>query len=138
MRIKVDDSLSTRKRSADGKRVYCDTRPWNLLRGNRTTQRWRQVLNRFRRTASAARLTSRAATRWVVHRLHQGISDAAERERLRLAYHLRTAEDVTATMGAMKGAMMKLAQMLSYVDAGIPEAYRETLSRLQANAPPMT
>jgi predicted unusual protein kinase regulating ubiquinone biosynthesis (AarF/ABC1/UbiB family) len=41
-------------------------------------------------------------------------------------------------MGAMKGAMMKLAQMASYVDAGLPEPYREALASLQANAPPMT
>ena len=49
----------------------------------------------------------------------------------------RTAADVTATMGAMKGAMMKLAQMLSYVDAGLPDAYQQVLAQLQEHAPPM-
>src|SRR5262245_13460318 len=93
--------------------------------------------HRLRRTAGAARLTSRAAARWVARRAREIGRTDAERERLRAAFHLRTAEDVAATMGAMKGAMMKLAQMMSYVDAGLPEAYRETLAQLQAAAPPM-
>src|SRR5262245_30195450 len=94
--------------------------------------------HRLRRTAGAARLTSRAAARWVARRVSEVGRDEQERERLRAEFHLRTAEDVAATMGAMKGAMMKLAQMLSYVDSGLPEAYRETLATLQAAAPPMT
>ena len=93
---------------------------------------------RVRRTAGAAGLSSRAAARWVTHRVREVGRDAGERERLRAAYHFKTAEDVAATMGAMKGAMMKLAQMVSYVDTGLPEAYRETLASLQSAAPPMT
>ncbi len=104
----------------------------------RATGRWRRLVHRVRRTTGAARLSSRAATRWVASRVREARSDEAERERLRAAFHLRTAEDVTATMGAMKGAMMKLAQMVSYVDSGLPEPYRQTLAQLQADAPPMT
>jgi predicted unusual protein kinase regulating ubiquinone biosynthesis (AarF/ABC1/UbiB family) len=63
--------------------------------------------------------------------------DDAEREHLRQAFHLRTAEDVAATIGAMKGAMMKRAQMAPYVDARLPETYRTVLASLQAAAPPM-
>src|SRR5262245_52687172 len=91
---------------------------------------------RVRRTAGAAGLSWRAAARWVTHRVREVGRDAGERERLRAAYHLKTAEDVAATMGSMKGAMMKLAQMVSYVDTGLPDAYRETLASLQAAAPP--
>ncbi len=120
-------------------RVYTwITRRWGPVPRGQTAARWRRLLQRFRRTAGAARLTSRGATRWVVSRMRETGHDEVERARVRAAFHLRTAEDVTATMGAMKGAMMKLAQMLSYVDSGLPEAYRETLSRLQADAPPMT
>jgi predicted unusual protein kinase regulating ubiquinone biosynthesis (AarF/ABC1/UbiB family) len=96
-----------------------------------------RLRHRLHRTASATRLSSRAAARWVAHRARSVGRDDAERARLQAAFHLRTAEDVAATMGAMKGAMMKLAQMLSYVDLGLPEAYREVLASLQADAPPM-
>ena len=113
------------------------TRRWGPVPRERQTPR-RRLGARIGRTAVAARLTSRAARRWVASRMREVGRDELERARLRAAFHLRTAEDVTAAMGAMKGAMMKLAQMVSYVDAGVPEPYRETLARLQADAPPMT
>ena len=113
------------------------TRRWGPVPRERQTPR-RRLGARIGRTAVAARLTSRAARRWVASRMREVGRDELERERLRATFHLRTAEDVTAAMGAMKGAMMKLAQMVSYVDAGVPEPYRETLARLQADAPPMT
>ena len=96
------------------------------------------VLPRLRRTSGAVGLASRAGVRWVAHRLRVVGQETAERERLQALFHMRTAEDVAATMGAMKGAMMKLAQMLSYVDAGLPAAYQQVLAQLQENAPPMT
>src|SRR3546814_19015090 len=38
----------------------------------------------------------------------------------------------------MKGAMMKLGQMASYLDQGMPDHVREALAELQSNAPPMS
>jgi len=93
---------------------------------------------RLRRTGGTVGLASRAAARWVAHRVQAVGQEAAERERLHTMFHMRTAEDVAATMGAMKGAMMKLAQMMSYVDSGLPPAYQQVLAQLQENAPPMT
>jgi predicted unusual protein kinase regulating ubiquinone biosynthesis (AarF/ABC1/UbiB family) len=37
----------------------------------------------------------------------------------------------------MKGVLMKLGQMVSYLDPGLPEHVRETLAQLQQSAPPM-
>jgi len=54
------------------------------------------------------------------------------------AFELRTAEQVTAALGEMKGALMKLGQMASYLDQGLPEHVRAALSQLQSNAPPMS
>src|SRR5579862_6802459 len=103
---------------------------------------WRKrsvgLKRRLRRTTGTVGLASRTAVRWVSHRLRAAGQEAAERERLHAMFHLRTAEDVAATMGAMKGAMMKLAQMLSYVDSGLPPAYQQVLAQLQEHAPPMT
>src|SRR3546814_11459052 len=38
----------------------------------------------------------------------------------------------------MKGAMMKLGQMVSYLDQGMPDHVREALAELQSNATPMS
>ncbi|MBA3304025.1 MAG: AarF/ABC1/UbiB kinase family protein [Acidimicrobiia bacterium] len=38
----------------------------------------------------------------------------------------------------MKGAMMKLGQMVSYVDESLPEPFRVALEQLQQDAPPMS
>jgi predicted unusual protein kinase regulating ubiquinone biosynthesis (AarF/ABC1/UbiB family) len=38
----------------------------------------------------------------------------------------------------MKGALMKLGQMASFVDEGLPAPLREALAQLQSNAPPMS
>ena len=41
-------------------------------------------------------------------------------------------------LGSMKGALMKLGQMASYVDTGLPEPMRQALATLQQDAPPMS
>jgi len=38
----------------------------------------------------------------------------------------------------MKGALMKVGQMISYLDDGLPEPLREALAQLQQDAPPMS
>ena len=38
----------------------------------------------------------------------------------------------------MKGVMMKIGQMASYVDDGLYPAVRHTLARLQDSVPPMS
>ena len=60
------------------------------------------------------------------------------RSRLRHDLALQTAEDVAATLGTMKGVLMKIVQMASYVDDGLPPGVRRTLSRLQDSVPPMS
>jgi predicted unusual protein kinase regulating ubiquinone biosynthesis (AarF/ABC1/UbiB family) len=51
---------------------------------------------------------------------------------------LRSAEQVAERLGNMKGALMKLGQMASYLDDGLPEPVRRALAALQADAPPMS
>jgi predicted unusual protein kinase regulating ubiquinone biosynthesis (AarF/ABC1/UbiB family) len=51
---------------------------------------------------------------------------------------LRTAEQVAERLGHLKGALMKVGQMASYLDDGLPEPVRHALAELQANAPPMS
>ncbi len=40
-------------------------------------------------------------------------------------------------LGEMKGALMKLGQMASYLDEGMPEPMRQALASLRSDAPPM-
>ncbi len=53
----------------------------------------------------------------------------------------RTAEQLFAVLGQLKGGAMKLGQTLSVFEAAVPEEvaapYREALVKLQAEAPPM-
>jgi hypothetical protein len=64
---------------------------------------------------------------------------SAERKvELDTAFELRTAEQVAAALGEMKGALMKLGQMASYLDQGLPEHVRGALAQLQSDAPPMS
>lgn len=51
---------------------------------------------------------------------------------------LRTAEDVTRTMGEMKGAVMKVGQVLSLMAGVLPDEMAAQLASLQSNAPPMS
>ncbi len=53
------------------------------------------------------------------------------------AAELRTARQVAEALGGMKGALMKLGQMASFLDEGLPEPYRVALAELQTDAPPM-
>jgi predicted unusual protein kinase regulating ubiquinone biosynthesis (AarF/ABC1/UbiB family) len=50
---------------------------------------------------------------------------------------MRSASDVLAVMGNMKGAVMKLAQMASFAIDGLPEGVEQQLAQLQTAAPPM-
>ncbi|HVH64238.1 MAG TPA: AarF/ABC1/UbiB kinase family protein [Candidatus Dormibacteraeota bacterium] len=51
---------------------------------------------------------------------------------------LRSADEVAEELGAMKGVLMKLGQMASYIYEDLPATFRISMSRLQRTAPPMT
>lgn len=51
---------------------------------------------------------------------------------------LATATAVADELGNMKGALMKLGQMASYLDEGLPEPMRMALAQLRTSAPPMS
>src|SRR5271169_4084212 len=59
-------------------------------------------------------------------------------EKTRTELAMPTGEAATATLGTMKGVMVKLGQMASYVGDGLAPSVRRTLSRLQDSVPPMS
>jgi predicted unusual protein kinase regulating ubiquinone biosynthesis (AarF/ABC1/UbiB family) len=93
---------------------------------------------RVSRGFAAARLALRGGARYAGSAPRIFAAAGEHRQRLREDLALRTAEDVAATLGTMKGVLMKLGQMASYVDDGLTPAARRTLSRLQDSVPPMS
>ena len=65
-------------------------------------------------------------------------ASAERRDAIDADRQLRTAEQIADRLGQMKGALMKIGQMASYLDEGLPEPMRLALSQLQAQAPPMS
>ncbi len=89
--------------------------------------------NRVVRSARPARLAARAAVRWAGTYLATGERKRVRREQ----FVLKTSEDVTRTLGDMKGAAMKIGQVLSMMTGLVPEGMAAQLATLQSNAPPM-
>jgi predicted unusual protein kinase regulating ubiquinone biosynthesis (AarF/ABC1/UbiB family) len=92
---------------------------------------------RCSRAFAAFRLFVRGGFRYVSSTPQLYAAAGAQRQVLRADLALQTAEDVADTLGAMKGVMMKIGQMASYVDDGLSPAVRRTLGRLQDSVPPM-
>jgi predicted unusual protein kinase regulating ubiquinone biosynthesis (AarF/ABC1/UbiB family) len=93
---------------------------------------------RLRRGLAAAGLAVRGGMRYAASAPKLFAAAGETRQELRHDLALQTAEDVTETLGEMKGVLMKLGQMASFIDDGLNPAVRKTLSRLQDSVPPMS
>ena len=93
---------------------------------------------RMERGIAAVRLAARGGARYTRNAPRLFRTAGEQRQQLRNDLALQTAEDVAATLGTMKGVLMKLGQMASYVDDGLNPQVRRTLSRLQDSVPPMS
>jgi predicted unusual protein kinase regulating ubiquinone biosynthesis (AarF/ABC1/UbiB family) len=93
---------------------------------------------RVDRARAAAGLAARGGARYAASAPRLFAAAGEQRQLLREDLALQTAEDVAGTLGAMKGVMMKIGQMASYVDDGLSPAVRRTLARLQDSVPPMS
>lgn len=84
----------------------------------------------MRRTATVGRLAASEAVKQFgtkaanVGRSEQGAQEASARRQL------ETAKQIVAVLGTMKGAAMKLGQVMSFLDVGlVPEEHREEFQR---------
>ena len=93
--------------------------------------------HRLERQARVWRLTARRGTQWLVLQARGRRANEEERARLEEQFAIRTAEDVAAVLGGMKGAIMKAGQMLSFIAEGLPPDAQAALATLQADVPPM-
>jgi predicted unusual protein kinase regulating ubiquinone biosynthesis (AarF/ABC1/UbiB family) len=94
--------------------------------------------NRNARSAAMAGLGAKTGGKYALHKARRAFASAGRQQELDAAFELQTAESIAEALGNMKGAMMKLGQMASYLDQGLPEPVREALAELQQNAPPMS
>ncbi len=94
--------------------------------------------SRLRRNGQLARMGARVGTTYASTAARKTFASAERREELDRHRELRSAQQVAEELGHMKGALMKLGQMASYLDDGLPEPLRLALSQLQSNAPPMS
>jgi predicted unusual protein kinase regulating ubiquinone biosynthesis (AarF/ABC1/UbiB family) len=90
------------------------------------------------RNATVAKVGARTGGRWAVTKARKTFASAERREALSAEFEMKTTEDVVSSLGNLKGAMMKVGQMASYLDLGLPENARATLAQLQTEAPPMS
>jgi predicted unusual protein kinase regulating ubiquinone biosynthesis (AarF/ABC1/UbiB family) len=90
------------------------------------------------RNAQLAAIGARSGAAYAVHRTRLVTASGERRDQLEAEYQLRTAAQVADALGNMKGALMKIGQMASYLDDGLPESVRDALASLQQDAPAMT
>jgi predicted unusual protein kinase regulating ubiquinone biosynthesis (AarF/ABC1/UbiB family) len=90
------------------------------------------------RNAQAAQLAAGLGATAASNRARRVFASAARKEALDAELELRSAEQVVAALGQMKGVMMKLGQFVSFADETMPESVREVLAQLQQDAPPMS
>jgi len=83
------------------------------------------------------RMTARNSTRFAATKARQLVTPAERRAELDAQFAIRTAEDVAKELGEMKGVLMKLGQLVSFIAEGLPDEAQAALATLQADAAPM-
>ncbi|QIS09811.1 ABC1 kinase family protein [Nocardia arthritidis] len=73
-----------------------------------------------------------------LHRARRVFASAERQIELDTAFEVKTADQVAGVLGNMRGAVMKIGQMASYLDTGVPEAVREVFAELRQDAPVMS
>ncbi len=103
----------------------------------RSTDPRSPAANVWRRNAALAGLGARVGATYATTAARKTFASTQRRDELDRERELRSAEQVAERLGDMKGALMKLGQMASYLDDGLPQPMRDALATLQSDAPPM-
>jgi predicted unusual protein kinase regulating ubiquinone biosynthesis (AarF/ABC1/UbiB family) len=90
------------------------------------------------RNLAVARTTAKVGASYATHQARRATAAPERQAELDAEFELKTAEEVVNVLGNMKGALMKIGQMASFLDDGLPEPMRDALASLQADAPPMS
>src|SRR6266550_2389641 len=92
---------------------------------------------RLQRQLRVWRLSLKRGLHFLLMKVRGRSASEEERARLEERFAIRTAEDVAAVLGNMKGAIMKAGQMISFIADGLPPEAQAALATLQADVPPM-
>lgn len=92
---------------------------------------------RFARAWSLGTLQAKVAAAYLAWWLRSGFQDAATRRRGLDETHVAAAIQVLGRMSYLRGAVMKLGQVLAHWPHVAPGSFAEVLGRLHAEAPPM-
>ena len=106
---------------------------WRMARANAAGI----AVSRLGRVFELATLSLRLSVTSVRRRALGVLVSKSKRDARARELEERAARDALTTMGNMKGVLMKLGQIISFMDDTLPAAYRAELSKLQSNAPPM-
>jgi predicted unusual protein kinase regulating ubiquinone biosynthesis (AarF/ABC1/UbiB family) len=93
--------------------------------------------SRRSRFLKLGKLTGRVGSSYLGHAVKARFEDAESKTRSLLKTNTKNALRVVRTFGELKGAVMKVGQMLSLQADLFPPEVREVLSRLQNQAPPV-
>lgn len=96
------------------------------------------LTSRTGRNLAVAKVGARLGRRHAMHTARRVFASAERRETLDREHEMRTAAEVADALGNMKGALMKIGQLASFLDNGLPAPMREALASLQQDAPPMS
>lgn len=110
-----------------------------LLRGRKQeTDAGVTVTGAMARNVAVAKTGARVGAQYAAHQAKRATASPERQVELDAEFELKTAEEVVNVLGNMKGALMKIGQMASFLDDGLPEPIRDALATLQADAPPMS
>ena len=93
---------------------------------------------RLGRNTEIAKLGVKVSANYATTAARKLFASAERKEALDHSREMKNAAEIAERLGNMKGALMKLGQMASYLDNGLPEPLRLALAELQNNAPPMS
>jgi predicted unusual protein kinase regulating ubiquinone biosynthesis (AarF/ABC1/UbiB family) len=91
----------------------------------------------FPRIWTLGSLQAKVTLGYLAYWLRSRFVDADERQRLKSEAHLSAALKLFGTMGYLRGAVMKVGQLLANLPEVVPEEFAEVLSALHFEAPPM-
>ena len=92
--------------------------------------------SRAARNVETARLASSIGAHAAVTQARKVFAGAQRRQELDEALSMRSAEQVVESLGGMKGALMKVGQMASYLDDGLPSRSATPCPRCRPARPP--
>ena len=97
----------------------------------------KKTSHKSKRVLRLAGMTATVAGRYASNKLRGAfLSEEKGKERTEKTY-AKMADDLTETLGELKGAVMKLGQIASQTQDFLPKEFSQALQKLQKQAPPM-